>query len=178
MAPHARGSSHARRGHDQMALPMAPQVSVPLATFGSAPTMAIPTMASAQAPVSWGQSGTLPSGPTARGFAAAAAPRNPEPVSIPIDNLDDFYVGADYTAATPAPVVTSPSSPINYGGLPTAEWTPPAERPIIRPPVSGAGPQPRRMSAPAPVRAADDLGVEESEFDKPTYLRRGLSAPE
>jgi hypothetical protein len=27
-------------------------------------------------------------------------------------------------------------------------------------------------------RAADELGVEESEFDKPTYLRRGLYAPE
>ena len=24
----------------------------------------------------------------------------------------------------------------------------------------------------------DELGVEESEFDKPTYLRRGLYAPE
>jgi hypothetical protein len=34
------------------------------------------------------------------------------------------------------------------------------------------------MSAPAQVRAADELGVEENEFDKPTYLRRGLSAPE
>ena len=180
VAHHARGASHARRGHDQMALPMAPQPSMPLATFGSAPTMAIPTMASAQQPpVSWAQSGMLPSGPTARGFAAAApAPRNPEPVSIPIDNLDDFYVGADYTAATPAPVAASPTSPMNYGGLPTAEWTPPAERPIIRPPVSGAGPQPRRMSSPAQVRGADELGVEENEFDKPTYLRRGLSAPE
>ena len=180
VAHHARSASHARRGHDQMALPMAPQPSMPLATFGSAPTMAIPTMASAQQPpVSWAQSGMLPSGPTARGFAAAApAPRNPEPVSIPIDNLDDFYVGADYTAATPAPVAASPTSPINYGGLPTAEWTPPAERPIIRPPVSGAGPQPRRMSSPAQVRGADELGVEENEFDKPTYLRRGLSAPE
>ena len=116
-----------------------------------------------------GAVGDTPLGPTARGFAAAApAPRNPEPVSIPIDNLDDFYVGADYTAATPAPVAASPTSPITYGGLPTAEWGPPAERPIIRPPVSGPGPQPRRMSSPAQVRGADELGVEENEFDKPT----------
>ena len=179
-----RGVSHSRRGHDQMALPMqAHAAPPPLATFGSAPTMAIPTMASAQPPavppVSWAQSGTLPSGPTtARGYAAATAPRNPEPLSIPIDNLDDFYVGGDYSAATPAPVAASPSTTLNYGSVPTAEWTPPAERPIIRPPVSGASPQGRRMSAPAPVRGADELGVEESEFDKPTYLRRGLSAPE
>jgi hypothetical protein len=27
-------------------------------------------------------------------------------------------------------------------------------------------------------RSNDELGVEESEFDKPTYLRRGLFAPE
>jgi cell division protein FtsZ len=170
-----RGHSHTRRGHDQMALPMQAQAAPPpLATFGSAPTMAIPTTASAQPPVSWAQSGA----PTARGYAAAAAPRNPEPLSIPIDNLDDFYVGGDYSAATPAPVAASPSSTLNYGSVPTAEWTPPAERPIIRPPVSGPGPQGRRMSSPAPVRAADELGVEESEFDKPTYLRRGLNAPE
>jgi hypothetical protein len=157
-----------------MPLPMAQHAAPPLATFGSAPTMAIPTTASAQPPVSWAQTGA----PTARGYAAAAAPRNPEPLSIPIDNLDDFYVGGDYSAATPAPVPTSPSATLNYGSVPTAEWTPPAERPIIRPPVSGPGPQARRMSSPSPVRAADELGVEESEFDKPTYLRRGLSAPE
>ena len=175
----------ARRGHDQMALPMAPHSNGPIATFGSAPTMAIPMQGyPAPSPVAWAQSGQLPSGPTARGYApTAAAPRGAEPLSIPIDNLDDFYVGADYGAVTPAPVVASaspsPSSPISYGGLPTAEWTPPSERPIIRPPVSGGGPQPRRMSASVPaVRGADELGVEESEFDKPTYLRRGLTAPE
>jgi hypothetical protein len=27
-------------------------------------------------------------------------------------------------------------------------------------------------------RQGDELGVEESEFDKPTYLRRGLYAPD
>jgi hypothetical protein len=31
---------------------------------------------------------------------------------------------------------------------------------------------------PSSPRPADELGVEESEFDKPTYLRRGLAAPE
>ena len=99
-------------------------------------------------------------------------------LSIPIDNLDDFYVGGDYSAATPAPLASTPTAPMGFGGLPTAEWTPPSERPIIRPPVSGGGgPQPRRMPVQS-VRGADDLGVEESEFDKPTYLRRGLVAPE
>jgi len=184
VAPLARASGGLRRGHDQMALPMAAQPSAPppLATFGSAPTMAIPT-ASVQPPalpLSWAQSGQLPSGPTARGFAAAAPSRAPapEPLTIPIDNLDDFYVGAEYGPATPAPVPASPSAPIGYGSVPTAEWTAPSERPIIRPPVGGGGPQPRRMASPVSVRGADDLGVEENEFDKPTYLRRGLVAPE
>src|SRR5437763_9697936 len=106
-----RGSSHARRGHDQMALPMqAHAAAPPLATFGSAPTMAIPTTASIQPPGSWAHSGPPQSGPTARGYAPAAAPRNPEPPSIPIDNLDAFYGGCDYSAATPATVTAEPAS--------------------------------------------------------------------
>ena len=40
---------------------------------------------------------------------------------------------------------------------------------MIRPPISGAGPQARRMSSPGPVRAADELGVEESKStNRPT----------
>src|SRR3954469_1088586 len=117
-----RGASHTRRGHDQMALPMQARAAVPpLATFGSAPTMAIPTTASVQPPVAWAHAGPPQSGPTARGYAPAAAPRNPEPLSIPIDNLDDFYVGGDYSAATPAPVAASPSTTLNYGSMPTPE---------------------------------------------------------
>jgi hypothetical protein len=84
-----------------------------------------------------------------------------------------------------APVAASqpPTAPGGFGvAQASAEWTP-AERPVIRPPVSNAvaggtqvGQAPRRMSQVA--RPADDLGVEESEFDKPTYLRRGIFAPE
>ena len=40
---------------------------------------------------------------------------------------------------------------------------------------AGAGRRSSQMQSPRP---ADELGVEESEFDKPTYLRRGLYAPE
>ena len=71
------------------------------------------------------------------------------------------------------------------GAVPTGaqpngpEWTP-SERPIVRaqaantaPPVPG-----RRSAQMQSPRPADELGVEESEFDKPTYLRRGLYAPE
>ena len=52
---------------------------------------------------------------------------------------------------------------------------------IIRPQASGGTSAPLVRRAPGQVqspRPADELGVEESEFDKPTYLRRGLFAPE
>jgi cell division protein FtsZ len=68
---------------------------------------------------------------------------------------------------------------------PGTEWG--AEpRPIIRPPVGssmngGSTPAPadrrRPPLVPSPAAlAAEDLGIEESEFDKPTYLRRSLAA--
>ena len=41
--------------------------------------------------------------------------------------------------------------------------------------VSASGARRSSMQSPRP---ADELGVEESEFDKPTYLRRGLYAPD
>jgi len=110
--------------------------------------------------------------------AAAGVPRaaQPVPTAYPVDpaaetiNLDDFYMNMEQIP--PAPAAAGPAQS-------GAEWTP-AERPVIRPPVSGAATQsPRRGPPPAPApRAADELGVEESELDKPTYLRRGIFAPE
>jgi hypothetical protein len=52
-------------------------------------------------------------------------------------------------------------------------------RPIIRPAVGstmGSGAGDRRRTPLMPALAAEDLGIEESEFDKPTYLRRGLAS--
>jgi cell division protein FtsZ len=130
------------------------------------------------------QSGTINSHPgqsyhvqgtgvtTARGGYSAPVPRPAEPTDETI-NVDDFYVNLEQIPAAPAASALP---------APPSEWTP-AERPIIRPPVSGAAPagggpprrSPAHVSAPRP---GDELGVEESEFDKPTYLRRGLFAPE
>jgi hypothetical protein len=73
------------------------------------------------------------------------------------------------------PTGTQPNGP---------EWTPSErpdrpERPVVRPqaanPTAPLGRRSAQMQSPRP---ADELGVEESEFDKPTYLRRGLYAPE
>jgi hypothetical protein len=90
-------------------------------------------------------------------------------------NLDEFY--SSMAEVPPASMGAVPSAPQPNG----PEWTPSErhERPMARP--QNAPPVPpgaRRTMQQQSPRAADELGVEESEFDKPTYLRRGLYAPE
>jgi hypothetical protein len=184
--PGARVSSSSSNGNlrrpvavDQMPLPMhsgglGHNLTSP-ATI--AQTQALPT---AQTPPAWSQ----PAGPTPRG--GYAAPRQ-EPEAI---DIEDFYAGTEYGAAPSVPMPNTPSAPtynaanppMGLGVAPNNEWTP-AERPIIRPPVApataaSAVPPGRRAGNQVSARPADELGVEESEFDKPTYLRRGIFAPE
>jgi cell division protein FtsZ len=194
--PVAHGSV-GRRGTDQMALPMQAQTMAQAQYPGmsTASTMAMPAQMGTQ------QWGNQPPVPATRGYAAAGAPpRGVEALAEPID-LDDFYLGPDPQmgqAPSPiSPMPLSPSAPMytatGMAPASAAEWGDrmgdrsgerpgdrmadrPGDRPIIRPPVSGPTGQPQRR-AQVP-RAADELGVEESEFDKPTYLRRGLVAPE
>jgi len=113
--------------------------------------------------------------PTNRGGYAAPIPR-PVEVGGETINLDDFYMNMEQVP--PVALGAQPPPPPQQPG---AEWTP-AERPIIRPQAAGGTSAPLVRRAPAQVpsspRPADELGVEESEFDKPTYLRRGLAAPE
>jgi cell division protein FtsZ len=157
----AMGRGHARGREGQMALPM--QAS----RMEQAPTMMM--QQPPQAPMSpWGQT----SNPTPRGGYAAPAPR-PGDGSETI-NLDEFYSSM---AEVP---------PAAMGAVPTAaqpngpEWTPSErqERPTARPQANTIPAGGRRSAQMQPPRSGDELGVEESEFDKPTYLRRGLYAPE
>src|SRR5262245_952670 len=156
--PSASGGRGPARGREgQMALPMQSQ-----AALGQAATMM------AQQPMSpWGQT----SNPTPRGGYAAPAPRPGD--SGENINLDEFYSSmADVPPAAMGAVPTQANGP---------EWTPSErpERPVVRP--QGANTVPaggRRSTQMQSQRPADELGVEESEFDKPTYLRRGLYAPE
>ncbi len=156
-----RGPTRGREG--QMALPMQSA-----AGFGQAPTMMAQMPQQPQQPIGpWGQV----SNPTPRGGYAAPAPRVPETENI---NLDEFYSSM---AEVPPAAMGGPN-----GGQPSgAEWTP-SERPIVRPQASNTAPPvppgARRSAQMQSPRPADELGVEESEFDKPTYLRRGLYAPE
>ena len=64
-------------------------------------------------------------------------------------------------------------------GAAAGEWTPAPERPVIRPPV-GANPGMRGRSQGGMQRVSGnsgELGVEESEFDRPTFIRRGIIPP-
>jgi FtsZ family, C-terminal domain len=172
------GHGGARGRADQMALPMQPtmyaQAPGPIASYVTAAPPA-------QHAPPWAQTGQ-PNGNVTRGYAVAPG-RQFEGGAEP--GVDEFYENVEQLPAPP-PVASSqqPTAPGGFGIATAAEWTP-AERPIIRPPVQGAspaggapvapgGPPQRRMMA----RPADELGVEESEFDKPTYLRRGIFAPE
>jgi cell division protein FtsZ len=158
LAPAAgRGAMPARGREGQMALPMQPA-----AHAATAP---------AQQAVPWPQ----PSHPTPRGgysvqaVQAAAAAEQPDAV-----NTDDFYLQMEQVP--PAAMSAPATRPLGNG----SEWTPAEriERPVIRPQSAGTAPLVRRAGQVPPQRPQDELGVEESEFDKPTYLRRGLYAPE
>jgi cell division protein FtsZ len=149
--PDPRGSGRittARGREGQMALPM------------QASALAHAQTVAAQATAPW------TSNPTPRGgyLAPARAAEGSETINIE----DDFYLHMEQV-----PAAASAAPPPAPAG---SEWTP-AERPIIRPATSGTAPLTRRASS-QPSRPSDELGVEESEFDKPTYLRRGLYAPE
>jgi cell division protein FtsZ len=155
------GRGHARGREGQMALPM--QSS----GMGQAPTMMAQAPQPSMSP--WGQT----SNPTTRGGYAAQAPAPRPGDSGETINLDDFYSSM---AEVPSPAM---------GAIPTAaqpngpEWTPSErpDRPVVRPQAAAPVPTAGRRQM-QPPRAGDELGVEESEFDKPTYLRRGLYAPE
>jgi cell division protein FtsZ len=163
--PHVgRGQARGREG--QMALPM--QASSMAPAMMHAPPQ--PSMSP------WGQT----SNPTTRGGYAAAPPPARQPDSSENINLDEFY--SSMAEVPPAAMGAIPAAAQPNG----PEWTPsermerPEQRPVVRPQAAATvPPQARRpgaqMQSPRP---ADELGVEESEFDKPTYLRRGLYAPE
>jgi cell division protein FtsZ len=149
-----RGRMTTARGREgQMALPMQPS--------GQANAQAV----SAQGTAPW------TSNPTPRGGYSAPLASRAADGSETINIDEDFYLQMEQVP----PAALGAPPPVPAG----SEWTP-AERPIIRPPTAGTAPLTRRAPSQQaqPSRAPDALGVEESEFDKPTYLRRGLYAPE
>jgi cell division protein FtsZ len=89
----------------------------------------------------------------------------------------------NYPPVSPMPLASAAMG-ATTGAYPMSDWSGEG-RPIIRPQV-GAGANAGAGNAPPPDRrrtpmmpalhSEADLGIEESEFDKPTYLRRGLAA--
>ncbi|MFL5307814.1 MAG: cell division protein FtsZ [Polyangia bacterium] len=152
----SRGAVRGREG--QMALPMQ-----------AAAMQAVQATMPSQQAVPWPQ----PSHPTPRGGYSVPSVRASAPEPVENINTDDFYLQMEQV---PPAALMSPA-PIGNG----SEWTPAEriDRPVIRPQNAGTAPLVRRAGGQAPPqRPQDELGVEESEFDKPTYLRRGLYAPE
>jgi hypothetical protein len=149
-----------RTSDHQMALPMQPPAPV---SYGTMPT------ASARQPQAESDYGEMVVEPyPLQPYPPVAAVAYPPPV---------------------APMPLAPSAQLNASNHPSyaaqaEQWAaPPEGRPIIRPPVTSAtnaGSQSMagnsRRTPIIPAMAAEELGIEESEYDKPAYLRRGLHA--
>jgi cell division protein FtsZ len=99
-----------------------------------------------------------------------------EVVEFADTGVDDYSTPCSYPASamtyTPPPVVgypQAPSSPLSM------DRPAPVIRPAVSSPMAAVGSAPRRSSGSVPVAMADHLGIEENEFDKPTYLRRAMA---
>jgi cell division protein FtsZ len=186
---HHHVQGHAvRRPHDhQMSLPMqpAPQAA-PLA-----PAPVAHAVHPGYAPPIAGQPY-----PPAPGPGPGFAPMTPAPVAsyAPASDSSDYVEISTDPYPTPAfvhapltahvgvsPATAGAHPPAGYGG--PAEWpaAAPADRPNIRPPVpsplsSPGGTPPRRTASGVTALHSDDLGIEESEYDSPAYLRRARSS--
>jgi cell division protein FtsZ len=106
------------------------------------------------------------------------------PVSAPLDLTDTEVeieeAESDIHRYPPLPSLLTPA-PAFARPAPFAPVTPaPDSRPVIRPAVAspiaaGSNTSSRRAASSQPGLAPSHLGIEESEYDKPTYLRRAMA---
>jgi cell division protein FtsZ len=138
-------------------------VSSPVRTLAAPPPPVPAAVRSAAAPV------------------APAAASGVPPVSEPLDVMDTEVEMSDALVRSypPLPLLATPA-PIS-----AAFAAVPDSRPVIRPAVASPiatasmASSARRMTPPTPPPtslATAHLGIEESEFDKPTYLRRAMAS--
>jgi cell division protein FtsZ len=157
-----------RQAEHQMTLPMhSPSSEVVISVADAVPTLPSASVIPARhgAPVA--------------SVVASAAP----PVSEPLD-ASDTEVELEGIEMLRYPPVSglAASGPVTPPVASVAAA--PDSRPVIRPAVpspitaaNAAGSSARRVTASAPASLATaHLGIEESEFDKPTYLRRALAS--
>jgi cell division protein FtsZ len=167
------------------------QMSLPISHAAPAPHPAPPRVfvAATAAP---------PPVPTlARAAAANASPAPSAVISAPAHSVvpqivefadtavDELSAPTSYPAGvllyTPPPVAAAAPAPALPVAVAERAAPAPEPRPVIRPAVTSPisttpGSGPRRTSGTVPVAlAADHLCIEESEFDKPTYLRRAMA---
>ena len=118
--------------------------------------------------------------PTVAPLAASVS----APVSEPLD-VTDTEVEIDECEIhryPPLPALITPA-PVYARAPMAAPITPaPDSRPVIRPPVaspiaaaSATSSARRATPVPSTALATAHLGIEESEYDKPTYLRRAMA---
>jgi cell division protein FtsZ len=150
---------------NQMTLPM-----------HSPPSETVITVASSMA-------APLPAAPPPTPAHVAPAPvvaRSVAPVSEPMEIADTEVEleGSEILRYPPLPMLATPA-PVTP---PAISFAPSDSRPVIRPAVpspiatASANSSARRVTPSAPATLATaHLGIEESEFDKPTYLRRAMA---
>ncbi len=200
--PPRNGNVHRRQSSDQMALPMSasaaataaamsrPPATTPgsyhppqfLGSYASAPmsypaaTVGIPGHA---IPSAMGGSGTLSWHPGAAASRltppAGMSARTAEVIAEPGELIEDEMDDSDFQD------VMGGGAPMSAGMQAGAavEWASSVERPVIRPPVGG-NPAMRTRTSGTMSRTnggSNELGVEESEFDRPTFIRRGIVPP-
>lgn len=137
------------------------------------------------------QPGVQTASPPPGGVNRIAAPETMDIGELATDAYHSYALGTGYPvpgAHPSSPMRLAPSSPASIGTPPASvDWQASDSRPIIRPPVASSvnpaavtpAPGTRRSgSMPTGSTADDHLGIEDSEFDKPTYLRRNFAAHE
>jgi cell division protein FtsZ len=200
--PPRAGIVHRRSSKDQMALPMsstasgmiggagaasqtpgsgynAPRVGGAYAPFGmaypaqqpmSSPGNAVPATVGGTGTLSWHPQVAASRYTPAGGTVAPSA----EVLAEPAGFLEEEFEEVDFNMnmSPGGPTGAGMQSPGSAG-----EWA--GERPVIRPPVTG-NPGLRGRTGSNMSRASggsNELGVEESEFDRPTFIRRGIIPP-
>ncbi len=122
-------------------------------------------------------------GPGQAATAGLLAASVSAPVSEPLE-VSDTEVEIEETEIhlyPPLPSLLTPAPMYARATLAPAPTTPaPDSRPVIRPPVpspiaSASSSARRATPSPQTALATAHLGIEESEYDKPTYLRRAMA---
>ncbi|HEY5284188.1 MAG TPA: cell division protein FtsZ, partial [Polyangia bacterium] len=154
------------------------QMTLPMHSGSSMPSVSLSTVASVEPQVrpQPPASAVAPAAPvtqsSASGVTSVFEPLEVSDTEVEIDEPEIHLYPPLPSLLTPAPVFA-------HATLPTPS---PDARPVIRPAVASpiavasATSSARRVTSSQPTALATaHLGIEESEFDKPTYLRRALA---